>query len=232
MSVRRRIAGDEGTTLMELMVGMTVMAVFMAIFTAAVVTMFSSTNKTQAVVSSSTQLNLAFEHLDTQVRYATLIDQQVVTPTWSVAFQTDGPTATTCVKLMINPTVPSVVLNGIVVNNLTALTWTMNVAADGTLPIPPLGSGTQTVLATGIELVDQNGAAVTPFFVSTPALGTLAQPQQEVHQQLRLRLVGVGGNQKSLTKSFSELTFSALNSATPTTARSRVAGTSVCAVTP
>jgi type II secretory pathway pseudopilin PulG len=229
MTVRSRSAGDDGTTLMELMVGMTVMAIFMAIFTAAIVTMFSTTNKTQAVVNSGTQLNLAFERLDTQVRYATLIDQPTTVPTTSVAFQTDGPTSTTCTKLTISPVVPGVVLNGgIVVNNFVELTWTMNLAADGTLPSPAVGSGTQTMLATGMALVDQNGAAVTPFAVTTP---TLAQPQQEVHQKLRLRLVAVDGNFKSLSKSFSEITFSALNSATPSTARLR-AGASVCAVTP
>jgi type II secretory pathway pseudopilin PulG len=225
MTTRRRPSGDDGTTLMELMVGMSVMAIFMAIFTAAIVNVFSTTNKTQAVVNSSTQLNLAFEQLDTQVRYASLIDPVAAAP-WSVAFQTDGTASTTCRTLTISPTAPSDVRNNIVLNNLVERTWTMNADADGLLSTP--GPVTQSVLANGVALVDQNGTAVTPFTVSTPAVGTLLQAQEQVHQQLDLRLVAVDGNGKSLTKSFSEITFTALNSATPSYARSSGTALSLC----
>jgi type II secretory pathway pseudopilin PulG len=213
------MAGDGGTTLMELVVGMTIMAIFMGIFTAAIVNMFSTTNKTQAVVQSSTQLNLAFERLDTQVRYAAYVYPAAValpvtSPTWSVAFQTDGQTSTTCSVLTISPTSPSDIRNNIVLNDLVEQTWTWNVGSDGTLMAPT--GPTQNMLATGVAAVD---TAVNPFTVSTPVLGTLSVPQQQVHQQLDLSLIAVDGRDNSLTKSGSEITFSALNSGTPSTAR-------------
>jgi type II secretory pathway pseudopilin PulG len=231
MTVRRRIAGDEGTTLMELMVGMTIMSIFLAIFTTAIVSMFSITNKTQAVVNGSTQLNLAFERLDAQVRYANLIDVQLAAPNWSVAFQTDAPTSTTCRKLTVSLAVPSDVRNGIALSNLVERTWTIPVNADGSWPDAGSYSAIQSVLASGVTPVN---AAVNPFTVSTPVLGALLVPPQQVdqvHQQLHLGLVAIGGNGQSLTKSFSEITFTALNSASPTTARPSGTSLSVCAQT-
>jgi type II secretory pathway pseudopilin PulG len=220
MTARRRTAGDEGTTLMELMVGMTIMSIFMAMFTAAVVTMFSSTNKIQAVVSSSTQLNLAFERLDTQVRYAVLI---VPDPSGlSVAFQTDGPTSTTCRRVVVGPANPNIVRNGIVLNNMVEGTWTTTVNRDGSLG--STGPETKSVIATGIALVDQNGTPVKPF--------TAAPAAQQIYQQLVLRLVGMDGNGQSLAKSFSEVTFSALNSGTASRPRVIPNTTSFCATEP
>jgi hypothetical protein len=222
------MAGDEGTTLMELMVGMTIMTIFLAIFTTAIVSMFSITNKTQAVVNGSTQLNLAFERLDAQVRYANLIDSQLAAPTWSVAFQIDAPTSTTCRKLTMSPTV---VREGIALSNLVERTWTMPVNADGSWPTSGSYSATNSVLASDVTPV---AAAVNPFTVSTPVSGALLVPPQQVdqvHQQLHLGLVAIGGNGRSLTKSFSEITFTALNSATPTTARPSGRAGSTCAET-
>jgi hypothetical protein len=216
MTSRRRVSGDEGTTLMELMVGMGVMSIAMAIFTTAIVSMFSSTSKTQAVVNSSAQLNTAFGRLDVQVRYASDIYQPTRPPTgqstpyWSVIFQTDDPTSTTCRQLTIRPIGSTTVLN------LVENTWTIPVNSDGSL-LPP-GPVSQSQLAAGVALVDQNGTAVTPFDVLEvpPAQGASGITVQRLH----LQLVAVDGANKSKTRSFSEIWFSALNSAMPSTARS------------
>jgi hypothetical protein len=217
MASTRRVCGDDGTTLMELMVGMSVMTIFMAIFTGAVVTMFSSTNKTQALVNSSTQLNLAFEKLDLQVRYAVLIDQPIGPATSpSVTFQTDDdPKVTTCRRLTIRSIDATSVLN------LVEHTWKVKINPDGSLAIG--GTAFDTQLATGVVLTAKDGTAVIPFAVSTPnsGLGTTMQ-------QLRLRLVDLDGGGKSQTRSFTDTTFSARNSTAPNTPRS-YAGGSICA---
>ena len=71
--IRRRLAGDDGTSLIELTVGMLLMSIFLAMFTGAIVMMNSSMNKAQAVNLSASQLNVAFANLDNMVRYAAFV---------------------------------------------------------------------------------------------------------------------------------------------------------------
>ena len=61
---------DDGTTLVELMVGMVLMSIFLAMFTGAVVMMNGAMNKAQAVNQSASQLNAAFLNVSTTVQYA------------------------------------------------------------------------------------------------------------------------------------------------------------------
>jgi hypothetical protein len=72
-SLRSRPAGDEGTSLMELIIGMAIMAIFMSMFTGAIVLMTSTANKVEAVTSSAGQVNQAFLRMDKLVRYASMI---------------------------------------------------------------------------------------------------------------------------------------------------------------
>ena len=60
-------------SLIEMVIGMPVMAVFLAIFTGAIVTMTTTVNKVQAVTTSASQTNTAFMKLDKLVRYAIAI---------------------------------------------------------------------------------------------------------------------------------------------------------------
>lgn len=211
MAARRRLGGDDGMTLMELMVGMGIMTIFMGIFTTAVVAMFSSTSKTQAVKNSSTALNTVFDRLDRQVRYASVIDQPIKTtinPTtveWSVAFRTDDPTSTTsatCNELKIRQ-VP-----GSTLEQLVERTWTRTTNTDGSTSASNVSAWGQ--LAGGITLTDQTGATVTPFALLTPTDGVAVQ-------RLSLKLAAVDGNGNSKATSFSQITFSALNSTTSST---------------
>lgn len=197
-----RPRGDEGMSLLELMIGMVIMTVLLTISSTAIVGMFSSTNKTQAVQISSTQLSIAFDRLDKQVRYASVIDQPVSSPTWSVAFRTEATATTpiTCTQLQISPDGPGY--------RLVERTWTVNVAVDGSVSATNITNWNQ--LAAGISLTDQSNTAVVPF--ALPSL-----PGTSV-QQLQLRLVAVNGAARSQAKSSSEITFSALNSAAVRTA--------------
>lgn len=200
--LRTRRTDDEGTTLLELMVGMVVMSIFMALATAAIVNIFSSTSKIQAVASSAGQLNIAFDRLDKQVRYASVIfapTGPASTPAtdWSVAFETDNPASIGCTLLKVRA-----LGDGSGQQQLVERTWTVTVNSDGTSTQSAVSTWSQ--LSAGISLTDQNGTGVTPFAVSTPSGGTV--------QQLRLRLVDLNGTNQSSTKSFTEISFSARNS--------------------
>ncbi len=199
MTTARRASDDRGMTLIELLVGMGVMVTFMAIFTTAVVSMFSSSNKIQALENGATQLNTAFDRLDRQVRYATVIDQPIGPSTSpSVAFRTvDGPTSTTCTQLEIRTDSSGTA------QQLVERTWPLTVNGNGSST--PGDPSPWHQLAAGITLVDQN----PPFTVPTTSSSDVKV------QQLQVRLAAVGGGGRSRTSSFTDVTFSALNSSTP-----------------
>jgi prepilin-type N-terminal cleavage/methylation domain-containing protein len=70
----RRLRRDErGTTLMEMVVGMAIMAIFMSMFTTAVLMMTRTANKVESVTVSASQSNQGFLKLDKMVRYAAAI---------------------------------------------------------------------------------------------------------------------------------------------------------------
>jgi len=100
-----RHGGDAGFSLMEVIVGMSLMSIFMAVFTGATITMFSSANKVSTVNDTSSQLNNAFIRLDRQVRYASAISREGLSGgNWYVEFRTTNTGATVCSQLKLNPT--------------------------------------------------------------------------------------------------------------------------------
>ena len=72
----RRIQGDEGITMIEVVVCTVVMSIVMAIFTTAMAQINNATNRTQTLTQAQSQVNTAFLRLDTQLRYASAISQQ------------------------------------------------------------------------------------------------------------------------------------------------------------
>jgi hypothetical protein len=72
--LRRRLAEDErGTTMMEMVVGMTILAIFMSMFTTAIFMMTRTANKVQSVTGTASQVNQAFLKLDKLVRYSSAV---------------------------------------------------------------------------------------------------------------------------------------------------------------
>ena len=65
---------DHGATLAELLVGMAVMALGMAIFTSATLQIYRSLQWTERTTQARDQLSVAFARLDREVRYATEIN--------------------------------------------------------------------------------------------------------------------------------------------------------------
>ena len=71
----RKESGDEGFTLIDLMVAAAVMTIVMAVFTANVVRMYRTSNYLQARSIAQTQIGTAMHRLDGQVRYAVGISE-------------------------------------------------------------------------------------------------------------------------------------------------------------
>ena len=182
---------DQGTSLIELIVGMLIMTMFMAMFTSAVILMNRAENKADAVTQTSTQLNQAFLTLDKTVRYAAAIsDPGVGTPSgdWYVELRTTNTGSEVCTQYRVH----------VATQQLQQRTW--NVSVDG----DPSNLTSWAGLASGIS----NGA-VQPF-VPVDANDNVG------FQQLTVSLVSLPGSASTSSKTKTSFTFTALNStATP-----------------
>jgi prepilin-type N-terminal cleavage/methylation domain-containing protein len=188
---RRRVSGDAGVSLMELMVAMVVMAIVGAIFIGAVVTMYDSSNHSQAVADTSQELNLAFSRLDTQVRYASYVSIPGQDANdggnWYVELQDANASPAVCTQLRVDQ----------VSRQLQQRTWS-GAAAPGAWQ--PLASGVVNGAATG------SGAP----FVVTVARGVVRSTQ------LAVNLLTSEGSGTRGAVSQSAMTFTSLNT-NPTT---------------
>jgi prepilin-type N-terminal cleavage/methylation domain-containing protein len=195
---------DRGTTLLEVVVGMTIMSIFMAIFTGSMLLMSNTANNVEATTISSTQVDNAFLRLDRTIRYASVISP-IVTPTgsgdWNLEYETEtlnGATTTdVCTQLRIHQ------------EQLQQRTWTV------------VSTGYQN-LTSWIPLASDvlNGSASSsspdqPF--SVPAAAAKAS---SVYQEVTVTLVAGSGTDTSAPTRAS-MTFEALNSTAKTS-------TSVC----
>lgn len=68
--VRRVRRGDAGLTLIEVVVSMTIMVIFMSIFTAGMLQMTRTANRNEVIYRAQAQVNLVFLRLDRELRYA------------------------------------------------------------------------------------------------------------------------------------------------------------------
>ncbi|MEU4563041.1 prepilin-type N-terminal cleavage/methylation domain-containing protein [Actinoplanes sp. NPDC023936] len=64
---------DRGFTLIELVVAMSIMGFFTAIVATAIAQMYHTANQAEATQSLQSRLNVVFERLDTEIRYAAAI---------------------------------------------------------------------------------------------------------------------------------------------------------------
>lgn len=197
---RRLHADDRGTSLAELLVGMMVMGIFMAIFTGAVVSLARSTTKVEAVTTSAAQVNNAFLRLDKVVRYA-----NAITPTgkstgpsgdWylelsSVDSDTD---VETCTQLRAD--VPA--------QALQLRTWTaLSPTTYSSL------SGWSTLANNLTNTTAAAGAADQPFTSPTPLAAASTS-----FQQLTVTLVAGTSGPASTSTTRTNVLFTALNSST------------------
>ncbi|WP_433825106.1 type II secretion system protein [Actinoplanes sp. CA-015351] len=66
---------DAGVTLVELVVAMSIMGFFTAIVATAVAQMYTTANKAEATQALQSRLNIIFERLDAEIRYASAISK-------------------------------------------------------------------------------------------------------------------------------------------------------------
>jgi hypothetical protein len=204
--LRQRLAVDDtGTSLTELVVGMFVMGIFMAIFTTTVVSMARTTTKVEAVASSADQVNNGFLALDKLVRYATAItpigqgtgSSQDPNKDWYVELysidNSVAPAVETCTQLRVDVTSQKLQLR----------TWDPTRTATYSPTAPAWSVLASKILNGGAA----SGSTDQPF--STPPPLTAAST---TFQRLTITLVAGTSGPSSTSTTRSSLTFTASNS--------------------
>lgn len=195
----RRPGGDTGTSLLELVVGMTIMSVFLGIFTGAVVMMNKAENKAEAVSVSATQLNQAFLLLDKTVRYAAAISPPGTGASGDWYVELRATSTGSCTQFQVD----------ITTQTLGKRTWDVSAAGTPSNLTPPGPTPAFTPVASGISNGGvATGSADQPFVAVAPATNAL-------FQQLTVNLVSPAGSGATQTTSRSSFTFSAVNSTVP-----------------
>jgi prepilin-type N-terminal cleavage/methylation domain-containing protein len=199
---RRSDADDAGFSLIEVMVTMTVMSIVMVIFTGAILQIYRTTKATESLTTAQTQLRLAFQKFDRELRYASWVAEPGRFGTaWYVEFA--GPVGSGCQQLRLE-TAPAGREDSSGSGVLQLLQWTPGSP-------PPAGEPGQTIasqiLTTGVDpFFDRQVIDELPYAsASADAVGTEFTAD---FQRLRIRLttkVAAGTAQI-------DTTFTALNS--------------------
>lgn len=205
---RRR--DDAGVTLVEVMVSMAVMSVVMVIFTGGIMQVFRTTAKSEGISIVQTQLQIAFQRVDKQIRYASWIAAPgKVGSAWYVEFANfDG---TQCGQLRLDTAAATGGNPDDGKGVLSMLTW----PADPKVGQPPAAGAPGLIIAQ--RLLDPGPAG--PFERQDPnAPGTGFTPD---FQRLRITLAAqVGDQQSSDSTAQVDTTFTALNTSRNTPADS------------
>jgi len=100
-----RPTADDGVTLLEVAVSISLMTVFLALFTAGIVQMFRVTNRTEAIGQAQSQLELTFIGLDRAVRYSAGISEPAFDgDAWYVGYLTTVTGENRCSQLRLSRT--------------------------------------------------------------------------------------------------------------------------------
>ena len=135
---RRTPAGDDaGVTLIELVVALSLTGTVLALFTGAVVQMHDTANRTESIGSAQSQLHIALQRLDKEVRYASDI-----TPAGSVG-------GAWYVELLATAGTPVCIELRLEGGRLQRRTWVENEFAGTRTPWLPLASGVRAA-GTGV----------------------------------------------------------------------------------
>jgi Tfp pilus assembly protein PilV len=172
---------DAGVTMIDVVVAMTLMSVFMSIFTGAVVQMFRSASKNLAIARAQSQVTNAYLRLDKEIRYAAGIsDPGPVGADTYVEYLTNNTGVATCTELRLNSAS----------GQLQRRSWPQA----GTPPAPtawvPLASAV---------------SSAKPFTLWPADAATLS------FQRLQLTLDATAGSGATAAKRRTDVTFTALN---------------------
>jgi type II secretory pathway component PulJ len=180
---------ERGDSLIELIVGMTIMVVFLAMFSASIVMISRTSSHAEAVESTASDVNFAFLRLDKQVRYAASISKPGTAGAasdWYVEFLTTNTGSSKCTQLRLATDV----------SELQARTWTVTEAGYSDLTAwTPYGN---SVTSGGVT----NASTDPPFTLLTDSPTSL--------ERLNVQLVATSGN--PAVSSALDVTFTAINS--------------------
>jgi type II secretory pathway pseudopilin PulG len=90
--------------MVEVTVSMVIMSVMMAMFLTSVVQMFRTANKTEAVATAQSQISIAFQRLDREIRYAEGVSTPSTSAPWYVEYVTAHTGTAICTQLWIDTT--------------------------------------------------------------------------------------------------------------------------------
>ena len=201
---RAQCPDDAGFSLVEVMVTMAIMGIMMVIFTGGILQIYRTTTATESINIAQSQLQLAFQRLDKEVRYASWIAEPgKVGTTWYVEFA--GPTSTECRQLRLATTPAGGSDQGV----LQLVKWTQ-----GTPPSPsaPRQTIASEVVTTGVDPFDKQSVNETPYAGPSPSASTAVFTTD--FQRLRIRLT----TKVATGEAQIDTTFTALNTSQDTPA--------------
>lgn len=100
MTGLRRPGRDDGVTLLELTVAMSLMSIFTAIFTTGIGQLYRSVRGNEAMSTAQAQITVAFQRLDAEIRYAAGISAEGQDgPDWYVEFLSTYSGTPECTQL-------------------------------------------------------------------------------------------------------------------------------------
>lgn len=189
MTTAREKRGDEGFSLLEIMMSMTILSIVTSITIGAITQIYRTANRIENAALARDQLAISFSRLDKEVRYATWVNSPgQFNGAWYIEFET--PTG--CRQLAF------------IGGALTLASWTppATVGAATTL-------GTDLTVISGVKPFTLYAAGSQPFATSTAAaatagVGTQFKPE---FAQIRLQFNSVSGR---TTLPF-DITFTAQN---------------------
>jgi len=175
MSDDPELPGDQGFSLIDIIVATSLMAVIMVIVTGGIIEVYSDVNKADSTSTARDQIGNSFRRLDRELRYATWVATPgQVNGAWYVEFAT----TTNCQQLVFQ--------NGV----LTKLTWTL----------PSTTPGSPQAIASDLA---QTGATPPftvylpgnkPYASASPGTSGVGASYELEHSQVRLRFSGHVGN--------------------------------------
>ena len=178
--------GEAGFTMIEMIITISILTIFMGLFTGAVLAITDATQKQQSLADATDQINKAFNRLDTEVRYASL----ATTPgqvglDWYVEIYDQNTTVPTCTQLRLQ--------------NSTHLLQQRTWASTGAAATP---SGWITLAAR----ISNNPTTQIPF--TTIQVGGTSPYTK---QQLQISLLAVPQQHGRATTAVSNVTFTVSN---------------------
>jgi type II secretory pathway pseudopilin PulG len=191
----RRKAGDEGITLLEIMIGMSLMSVVTVVVLGGISTIYTGTTRTEQLAVARDQLSNSFRRIEREIRYANWISTPgQVGNRWYAEYAMQNA----CRQLIFRDGV------------LSLATW-------------PLTGGTPSMAGTIATGLSQTGTTapfraylpgVQPFASASPGTGAMGKDFSPEFAQLRIRFTSTEGR---VTLPF-DVTFTAQNTSrnTPT----------------